>query len=74
MHKKVDTNTQMVILESIVSLGITLSAFSSELMGQFDILFHGSGALARASLELEQQESGYITPILHANTSTEYQR
>ena len=33
-----------------------------------------TGALAQASLELEQQESGYITPILHADISTEYQQ
>ena len=33
-----------------------------------------TGDLARAPLEFEQQESGYITPILHADTSTEYQR
>ena len=33
-----------------------------------------TGALAQASLELEQQESGYITPILHADTSIEYRR
>ena len=32
-----------------------------------------TGDLARASLELEQQESGYITPIQHKETQIEYQ-
>ena len=34
----------------------------------------GTGKMMKASLAYEQQESGYVTPILHTISTTKYQR